>query len=143
MFDAADTGSFVPGEVRKSDYNPAPTVVFRIPTAMESVNHSAMAAAMRDELGFNEDQTMAFFMDERTLAFFARQARRYVLRVENVAKNGEPIVWSSLSEADQIQILSSLGTSAQARLWALTGLTGAIFSGFSAEEKKTSESTSG
>lgn len=141
MFDTAADGKFTPEEFRNSFENP-PVIVYRIPTALETVLHSTRAAALRDEMGFQPDQILEWYMHEQTLRWFAEQARTYILEVKNIARSGEMIDWRKLDYDGQVSLLMSLGTCAQTRLWALIELAGDIFTGFSAVQKKTSSGSS-
>lgn len=136
MFDTAADGKFTPEEFRNSFENP-PVIVYRIPTALETVLHSTRAAALRDEMGFSPDQILEWYMHEQTLRWFAEQARTYIIDVQNVARSGELIEWRKLDFDDQVRLLMSLGTCAQTRLWSLIELAGDIFTGLSATQKKT------
>lgn len=137
MFDTAADGKFTPSEFRNSDFENPPVVVYRIPSALDTVLHSARAAKLRDEMGFGPDETLQWYMHEDTLKWFAEQSRGYVVEVRNVARSGEVVDWRKLDFDEQIRLLMSLGTCAQTRLWALIELAGDIFTGLSSVEKKT------
>lgn len=143
MFDLMTLEKFVPIDFRPTTkdgevqvYEKPPTIFYRIPTVMEASAYSAKLARMKDELEIDASDHNKFLHHESAPGFFASESIPYIVRVENVNKDGQPVDWSALSDDAKKDLLMRLGTSAITRFWSLVSLTGAIFSGLTSEEKK-------
>lgn len=150
MFDLMTLEKFVPLDFRPTTsdngdvkaYEKPPTLFYRVPTVLEAAAYGARVARLKDDAKIDGSDKEGFLKHPDTPDFLARECASFIVRVENISKDGQPVDWSALSEDAKKDLLMRLGINAFSRFWTLVSLAGSIFTGLTADEKKSSGPTS-